>query len=111
MSGDGPFDVAVLLEVEDENRHLGLLAQTDGGHIHHLQIIAEHLMICQLFVAHGVGIDLRRRAVNTIYLRSLEENVRLQFAGAESGGSIRRYERIAGAARENDDSSLLQMAI
>src|SRR6185437_10437428 len=82
MASDGPLDVAVLFEVEDENGHLGLLTQTDGGHVHHLQIIAENLMVCQLFIAHGMRIDLWRRTINAVYLGGLQENIRLQFAGA-----------------------------
>ena len=36
-------------------------AQADGGHVHHAQIIAQHLAVSQLLVADGVRIHLRDR--------------------------------------------------
>src|SRR6185437_2236734 len=59
----------------------------------------------------GMRIDLWRRTINAVYLGGLQENIRLQFAGAERGGRVRRHEGIAGAAGENDDTPFLKMPI
>src|SRR6266851_7867559 len=66
LAGDSAFDVALALEVEDQDRHLGLAAQANGRHVHHSQIIAEHLGECQLFIANRVGILLGIVAINAV---------------------------------------------
>src|SRR5207244_9545995 len=54
MPGDGPFDVALPLKVEHQDRQPGHPAQVDGGHVHHAQIIPNHLAVRQLLIAVAV---------------------------------------------------------
>src|SRR5262249_12591162 len=58
VAGNGPLDVPLALEVEDENGELRLPAQADGRSVHHAQIIAEDLVVSQLLVANGVWVQL-----------------------------------------------------
>src|SRR5260370_18939459 len=45
MSGNRAFDVPFPFEVKDQDRQLGLLAQGDGGQVHHAQLVPHHLVI------------------------------------------------------------------
>src|SRR5262245_20633376 len=47
VPADGPLDVPLALVVEDQDGELLLPAQADGADVHHPQIIAEELVVCQ----------------------------------------------------------------
>lgn len=55
FTGDGPLDVS-FLEVEHEDRQAVIETHADGGHVHHLQVFAEDLIIFELIIANGVGL-------------------------------------------------------
>ena len=82
----------------------------DGGHVHHPQIVAQHLAVRQLLVADGVRVLLGVVAVDAVDLGRLQQDVGLQLAGPQGGGGVGGHERVAGAAGEDDDAALLQVA-
>ena len=86
------------------------LIHADGGDIHHAEIIAEHLVVSQLVVQDGVRVFLGVVAVDALDARRLEQHLGLQFARPQGGGRVGGDEWAAGAAGEDDDSVLLQVA-
>ena len=51
--------IARLADVEDDDRNIVVAAQSDGGGVHHLEVVAEHLAVAQMVVARGAFVGLR----------------------------------------------------
>src|SRR5437762_8619703 len=92
VASDGPFDVAFALEIENQNGQLRDPAQVDGGSVHHAQIIANHLVVSNLFIAHRMRVLLRAGAVDAIHTCRLEGDVGLQLTGPPSRGRLGGHE-------------------
>src|SRR5690349_20952254 len=43
--GEDAFDVAAAVEIEDDDRQVVVLAQADGGRVHHLQSLLQHVHV------------------------------------------------------------------
>src|SRR5262245_9488615 len=107
VAGDGLFDVAFLLVVEDQDRQLRLATVVAGARVHDAQFAVPDLLVGQMLVAVGVDVLLRVVGVDTVHAGGLQQDVTAQLAGAEGGGGVGGDERAAGATGQDDDPALL----
>src|SRR6185369_12573813 len=110
VAEQGPFDVPLLAKRKDVDRNRAVAREVDGGGVHHLQAFGQNALIGGARDARRLRILLRIRGVDAVDFRRLEDDLALQFAGAEGGGGVGGEERVAGAGRADDDALLLQMA-
>jgi hypothetical protein len=80
----------------------------DSSHIHHLQVVAEHLAIGQTFVTDGVRIAFGIIAVNPVHFCRFEEDIGLQFPAPQCSRGVSGNKRIARPATQNDNPSFFR---
>ena len=85
-------------------------AEGDGGGVHHLQPLLEHLEIRDPIEARRRGIEHRVRVVDPVHLGRLQDHFGLDLHRPERRGRIGAEIRIAGAGAEHDDASFFQVA-
>src|SRR5262249_58626693 len=64
-------DVPLCGQVEDDDRQIVVLAQRDGGRVHHVEVLLESMHVGERLVAPRRGIDLRIRACPAGHLGGL----------------------------------------
>src|SRR5665213_2710183 len=66
VAGDGALDVALALEVEDQDRHLALLARRERLRVDDAQVALDHVAVGEAVVEDGVRVDLGVFAVDAV---------------------------------------------
>src|SRR5215475_14021214 len=102
-------DVARLIHVEDDDGHTVVHAQRDRGGIHDLKILMQDVAVADLVEELSAGDALGIGVVNAVDASGLEDDVGLDFHGAESGGGVRGEIRIAGAGSEDHDAAFFKV--
>ena len=69
-------EITFLVHIEDNDRHISLTAESEGGLVHDLETVLYSLVKCQLFILHGCRVLFRVSCVDTIYACSLEKSIR-----------------------------------
>src|ERR1700733_12706127 len=89
-----PGDVARHHEVEDPDRQVVVLAEGDGGEVHHPQVLVDDLHERDLLVAGGRRIELGVGAVDAVHARvgPLAEELGPDFGGPERRRRVRGEE-------------------
>src|SRR4051812_25942976 len=111
LAGHYPFDVALVVHVEDVERDAALHAQRQRREVHDPQAALERLHVRDrvdelgVWVLAGVG---GQHALDPV-LRH-EDRLGVDLARAQRGGGVGREERVAGAGREDHDAAFLQVA-
>src|SRR5436190_9264634 len=78
---DGALDVAFLLEVEYQDRHVVLHALRDRSGVHDAQILLADRIVAQLAVQQSMGILLGVVAIDAVNAGGLEQDVGLELEG------------------------------
>ena len=102
-------NVAVLIQVKDDDRQVIVFAQADGGGVHHLQSQSQNVHIRDLIEFLGTVDFQRIGVVNAIHARRLEDGFSLDLHGAQRSRRIGREIGIASAAGKDHDAALLQV--
>lgn len=110
FASDGSGDIARFAKVKDQHGHLVLVAHGDGCHVHDAEVLGHCLGVGNGVVACGIGIFLGIGGIDAIDLGCLEQQVAVEFGGAEGGAGIGREEGVACASGQDDDSALLHVA-
>ena len=105
----GVANIARLVHVENDDRNLVIHAKAEGGRVHHLQPFGQRFGVADLLVALRVRVHVRVAIVNAVDFGRLQDNVRPDFARAQSRGRVGRKIRVAGAGDENDDAAQFKM--
>src|ERR1700690_777849 len=66
LAGDAPKDGVLLVKVQDQDRHVVVQAEREGGRVHDLQALLERVDEGDLVVLHGVGVLLRVLVVDPV---------------------------------------------
>ena len=77
-----PHEIAFGVHIEDFDRHSVLLAEREGGQVHHFQTAAVHLVERDRIELHGRRVFLGVGRVDTVDTGSLEQDVGFALAGA-----------------------------
>src|SRR6185295_2962848 len=83
-----PLDVAHVGHVEDQDGHVVVHAEGDGGGVHHLELPLEDVQVGELAEADGGGVLLGVGGVDAVHLGGLHDDVRVDLHGAEGGGGV-----------------------
>ena len=110
LAEHGILDVPVLAEIEHQDRHVVFGALGDCLVVHHPQVLPPHVVVAELAVEDGVGILFGIVAEDAVHAGGLQEDFGLQFQCPLGGGRVGGDERAAGAAGQDDDPALLQVA-
>src|SRR2546423_6846538 len=109
LAHDDAHDVAGRPHVEDDDGEVVVHAKADGGGVHYLELLPEHLSVGDAVVArrrrvfHGVG------CVDALDLRGLQYHVGLDFQSAQGRRRVGREVRVASPRGEDDDAPLLEV--
>ena len=86
------------------------MAKSEGSEVHHIESALINLGVANGLVARGTGVLLGIGRVDSVYPRSLENNLGLNFNGAEGGTSVGSKVGVARSRRKNNHSALFQVA-
>lgn len=104
------IDVLRLKNAEHHEIDRIVLADRGSGRIHDLEVFLENFLERKHIVFDRVGMRVGIFIINAVDQRRLQDDLRLDLSGSESGGCIGGKERITGSAAEDHDSALFQMA-
>ena len=76
------MDVVGLEEVEDDDGHIVVEAQGEGGGIHNAELLLQGFEVGDFLVAFGFGILFGIAVVNAVDLGGFEDDVGADFIGA-----------------------------
>ena len=99
LAQHGLLDVALLAEVEHQDRHVVLHALGDRLGVHHPQVLPQDVLVAQLAVEHGVRVLLRIVAEDAVHAGGLQQDVGVEFQGPLGGRRVGGHERAARARR------------
>mmetsp|Transcript_22577 Transcript_22577/g.57359 ORF Transcript_22577/g.57359 Transcript_22577/m.57359 type:complete len:314 (+) Transcript_22577:1077-2018(+) len=103
-------DVALLHDVEHDDGDVVLLAQSDGGLVHHAQAVHGHLAVGQPVIAARLVRVLDRVAViHAVHLGGLEEHLCVHLGRAQRRRGVRGEEGVAGARAKDDHAASLEV--
>ena len=77
-------EVALLVHVEDDDRHVALTAERESWLVHDLETILDRLVEAQLLILYGCRVLLRICCLDSVYACSLEESIGSNLKSAES---------------------------
>ena len=84
---------------------------SDGGAVHDLQILLEDRRVVELAVQHGVRVLFGVFAVDPVDAGCFHQDLGLQLQRPQRGGRVGGDKGTARAGRQDDDSSLVEMAV
>jgi hypothetical protein len=102
-------DISRHVHIEDDDGHAVVHAQRDGGGIHHGEAFLDYVQVSNPFKHFRAGHFFRVGVINPVHARGLQDDVGLDFHGAQGGGGVRRKIRIAGARGENHDAAFFEV--
>ena len=105
----GPADVAVLEQVEHQDRHRVVAAEADGGRVSKLQVTSQDLVVVQSVEPDGVRVGLGITVVHAVDALGHQHHLRADLQRALRCGGVGREERRPKARAENDNTALLQV--
>ena len=73
--------VALLVHVEDDDRHVALTAESECCLVHHLETVLDRLVEAELLILHGIRILFRVSRIDAVHAGSLEKSVCTDFKG------------------------------
>jgi hypothetical protein len=100
--------VARGFHIEDEDGHVAVAAEGEGGAVHHFEVLRKGFVEGELVVFDGRGVLLGIGGVDPVDAGALEEGVGADLEGAERGAAVGGEERVAGAAGDDDDGALFE---
>jgi hypothetical protein len=111
LAGQQPLQVAGGEDVEHGDRQVAAHAQADGGRVHHLEALLQDVHGRQRGVAPGLGVAAGVGVVHAVDpVLGHQHHVGVDLQRAQRGGRVGGEERVAGAAAEDDDAALLEVA-
>src|SRR6202047_191259 len=104
-----PADIAALVQVENDDGQIVVLAQGDGGRVHHVEALLQNIHVGKLRKLLGILHFHRVGVVDAVHFGGFEDGIGFDFHGAQRGGGIGREIRVAGASGKDDDASFFKM--
>src|ERR1039457_3935345 len=102
--------IAARVQIENNNRKLVVPAHGNGSGVHDGQRLGQDFQVRNFTVHHGAGELQGVLIVHSIHAGGFGDHLRADFQGAQGGGGVGREVRIRGAAGEDADAALFQMA-
>ena len=75
--------VALLIHVEDDDRHVALAAERESCLVHHLEAVLDRLVECEFVLLHSSRVLLRIGCIDSVDSRSLEKSIRTDLERPE----------------------------
>src|ERR1035437_4471897 len=107
---DDTPDVSRYVHFEDDDRHPIIHAKRDGSGVHDSKALLDHFEVRNAVKHLRAGHFLRIRVINSIDSGGLQNDVRLDFHGAQCRRRVGREIGVAGTCGENDDPAFLEVA-
>src|SRR5450830_211053 len=104
-----PYNVTVLVHVEQQDWEMILAAKRDGCRVHRLQMVCQKLVIPQLTVGCRRFVRAWIARVDCVHVCALQEDVRSDLDGSKSSNSVRREIRETGPSYKNNNAIPAEM--
>src|SRR5665213_195136 len=105
----GPADVAVLQQVEDQDRHRVVAAEADRRRVSEFQVASQHLVVVQRVEPNGVRVGLGVAVVDAVDALGHQHHLGADLECALRRRCVSREKRRTKARSEDDDAALLQV--
>ncbi len=102
--------VALLADVEHDDRDIIVAAQRHGAGVHDLQIVGQDAVESDAFITLCARHLLRIGIIDAVYRCPLEQRIALHLGGAERGARIGGEKRRPDASSEDHHPSFFEMA-
>ena len=103
------FDIAILLEIKDQDWHIVFHAMCDRSAVHESQVLTLHGSEIEMPVENRVRIFFRIIAVDTIDSGCLEKDVGVELHGPQCSGCVGRDKGPSRASGENNNASFVEV--